>query len=199
MPESFGFRVERIINKAISEEVMELRGKALPILILMAILSTLVIAGCNRDEQAPRRPVTPREKTTTEDSTLTRKAQQPPTQATATEIRKLADRLTNKAVEVKGVRSATVVVQPANNRYTVLVGLTLNSEVKQDQTSAIKKEVSEKLSKTDKRINRVLVTTNPELVRRIEDIARGILGGKPVQSFAEEITEVTRRIAPTID
>lgn len=79
---------------------MELRGKALPILILMAILSTLVIAGCNRDEQAPRRPVTPREKTTTEDSTLTRKAQQPPTQATATEIRKLADRLTNKAVEV---------------------------------------------------------------------------------------------------
>jgi len=36
-------------------------------------------------------------------------------------------------------------------------------------------------------------------VRRIEDIARGILGGKPVQSFAEEITEVTRRIAPTID
>ena len=137
-------------------------------------------------------------KTTTEDSTLTRKAQQPPTQATATEIRKLADRLTNKAVEVKGVRSATVVVQPANNRYTVLVGLTLNSEVNKIKPARLK-EVSEKLSKTDKRINRVLVTTNPELVRRIEDIARGILGGKPVQSFAEEITEVTRRIAPTID
>jgi len=178
---------------------MELRGKALPIFILIAIISALFVSCCYRDEQAPRRPITPREKTTTEDSTLTRRAQQPSTQATSTEARKLADRLTNKAVEVKGVRSATVVVQPANNRYTVLVGLTLNSEVKEDQTEAIKKEVSEKLSKTDKRIDRVLVTTNPDLVRRIEDIARGILGGKPVQSFAEEITEVTRRIVPTID
>ncbi len=176
-----------------------MRGKALPILILIAIISTLVIAGCGRDEQVPRRPVTPRESTTTEDATLTRRAQQPPTQATATEARKLADRLTNKAVEVKGVRSATVVVQPANNRYTALVGLTLDAGVKEEQTNAIKKEVSEKLSQTDKRINQVLVTTNPDLVRRIEDIARGILGGKPVQSFAEEISEVARRIAPTID
>jgi len=178
---------------------MELRGKALPILILIAIISALIIAGCGRDEQVPKRPVTPREKTTTEDATLTRRAQQPSTQATATEARKMADKLTNKAVEVKGVRSATVVVQPANNRYTVLVGLTLDSEVKEAQTSAIKKEVSEKLSQTDKRIDRVLVTSNPDLVKRIEDIARGILGGKPVQSFADEITEVTKRIAPTID
>ncbi|MGE5543884.1 MAG: YhcN/YlaJ family sporulation lipoprotein, partial [Bacillota bacterium] len=61
-----------------------------------------------------------------------------------------------------------------------------------------KKEVTNKLDKADKRVTRVLVTTNPDLVRRIEDIARGVLAGKPVQSFAKEITEVTKRIAPTI-
>jgi len=177
-----------------------LRNKALSILILITLVSSLAVAGCARDqdEQPARRPVTPRENATTRDSTLTRKAQQPATQATTTEARKLADKLTNQAAAVKGVRSATVVVQPANNRYTVLVGLTLNSEVKGDQAEAVKKEVTNKLDQADKRVSRVLVTTNPDLVRRIEDIARGVLAGKPVQSFADEITEVTKRIVPTI-
>jgi YhcN/YlaJ family sporulation lipoprotein len=106
--------------------------------------------------------------------------------------------LTNRATAIDGVRSATVVVQPANNRYTALVGLTLDSDVKGDQTEAIKKQVTTKLDQADKRVTRVLVTTNPDLVRRIEDIARGVLAGKPVQSFAEEIAEVTKRIVPTI-
>lgn len=177
-----------------------MRSKALIILILIAVVSSLAVAGCSRDqEQQPaRRPVTPKENATTRDSTLTRKAQQPATQATTTEARKLAEKLTNQAVTVDGVRSATVVVQPANNRYTALVGLTLSEEVKGDQTETVKKKVATKLDKADNRVNRVLITTNPDLVKRIEDIARGVLAGKPVQSFAEEIAEVTKRIAPTI-
>lgn len=177
-----------------------MRRKFLTILVLIAVFSSLAIAGCaqGRDEEPARRPVTPKERTTTKDSTLTRKAQQPKTQATTTEARKLADMLTNRATAVEGVRSATVVVQPANNNYTALVGLTLSSDIKGDQTDKVKKEVTNKLEQADKRVNRVLVTTNPDLVRRIEDMARGILAGKPVQSFAEEITEVTKRIVPTI-
>lgn len=168
-----------------------MRRKALTILVLIMVVSSLT-AGCARDQdkQPARRPVTPQERSTTRDSTLTRKAQQPTTQTTTTEARKLADMLTNRATAIDGVRSATVVVQPANNRYTALVGLTLDSDVKGDQTEAIKKQVTTKLDQADKRVTRVLVTTNPDLVRRIEDIARGVLAGKPAQSFAEEIAEV---------
>jgi len=183
-----------------------LRIKLSTIAIFITLVLSLAVAGCARErvQQPAKKPlppagsVKPQEDATTRDSTLTRPAQRPAAPTNVAESRKLADMLTNKAVTVKGVRSATVVVQPANNRYTALVGLTLNSDVKGNQTEAIKKEVSNKLDKADKRINRVLVTTNPDLVRRLEDIARGVLAGRPVQSFADEIAELTRRMAPTI-
>lgn len=175
-----------------------MRSKALTILVLITLVSSLAVAGCAQGRKPAKRPVTPRESTTTRDATLTRKAQTPATSATTTEARKLADMLTKRAVAVKGVRSSTVVVQPTNNGYTALVGLTLNPDVKGDRTEAVKKEVGNKLDKADKRVTRVLVTTNPDLVRRLEDIARGVLAGKPVKSFADEISEVTKRIAPTM-
>ncbi len=181
-----------------------MRSKILTLLVLITVASSLVVAGCAQEQakQPAKKPLppagSPQQKATTKDSTLTREAKKPVTKADTTEARKLADMLTNRSVAVKGVRSATVVVQPANNRYTALVGLTLNPDVKGNQTEAVKKEVAQKLDRADKRVNRVLVTTNPDLVRRLEDIARGILAGKPVQSFADEIAELTKRIAPTI-
>jgi YhcN/YlaJ family sporulation lipoprotein len=146
----------------------------------------------------PAGTVTPKQNAAPRNATLTRTAKKPVTTANTAQSRKLADNLTNRVTAIKGVRSATVVVQPANNRYTVLVGLTLNSDVKGTRTTAIKKEVTDKLKKADKRITRVMVTTNPDLVKRLEDIARGVLAGKPIQSFATEISELTRRIGPTV-
>lgn len=183
-----------------------MRSKISTILVLITVALCLMVAGCAREQvkQPAKKPmppagsVTPKPKATTRDTTLTRPAQKPVTTTNTTEARKLADMLTNRAAAVKGVRSATVVVQPANNRYTALVGLTLNPDVKGNRTEAVKKEVTKKLDQADKRVNRVLVTTNPDVVRRLEDIARGVLAGKPIQSFANEISEVTKRIVPTM-
>ncbi|MGE5416976.1 MAG: YhcN/YlaJ family sporulation lipoprotein [Acidobacteriota bacterium] len=178
------------------------------ILALTLVFSALTIGGCGTASKKPVTPptTTPRNgvttpmtpRTTTPPNTVTKPALKPVGPMSVSESRKLADRLTNEATKVKGVRSATVVVQPANNRVTAMVGLTLDTTVKGTRTDMIKRDVTTRLQKTDKRVTRVLVTTNPDLVKRIQDIARGVISGKPVQSFATEISELTRRIAPTV-
>lgn len=174
-----------------------MRRTVAAVLSVIMLIALFNVAGCSK--QASKKPLTttPQNKVTKPGTTTTKKAQ-PVSPLGPSETRKLADKLTNLAVKVKGVRSATVVVQPSNNRAAVLVGLTLEPGVKGSETNKIKKQVRDKLKKADKRITRVLVTSDPNLVRRIEDIARGIIAGKPVQSFASEISELTRRIAPTM-
>lgn len=169
--------------------------KLFSLLLIVVVALALVVGGCQK-QQAAKKPV-PKPKVTAP-NTVTAPAKKPVSPMSTSEARKLADKLTNLAVTVKGVNSATVVVQPANNQVTALVGLMLSPEVKGKETVKVKKEVADKLKKADKRVTGVLVTTNPDLVRRIQDIARGIIAGKPVQSFASEISELTRRIAPSM-
>ncbi|MGE5397656.1 MAG: YhcN/YlaJ family sporulation lipoprotein [Chitinophagales bacterium] len=177
-----------------------MRKKWLSIPILIIVSSTLILGGCGN--QAQKKPVTPKtnmtapKTKTTTPNTVTRPAKKPVPTMSTSEMRRLADKLTNIAVTVKGVKSATVVVQPMGTKVSVLVGLTLDPSVKGKETTMIKNEITKKFKKADKRITRVLVTSNPDLVKRIEDIARGVIAGKPVQSFASEISELSRRIAP---
>jgi YhcN/YlaJ family sporulation lipoprotein len=186
--------------------------KRLVILLIIVMAVTLVVAGCDMDNNQPdrrnlpeagegplsQRPDTDNETATPRDSTLTRENQGPATDSNLSESRRLADKLTNLVVEIDGVRSATIVVQPANNNFSALVGATLNSNVEGESATAIKDKITSTIKQADKRITRVMVTTNPDLVKRIEDIARGVLAGKPIQSFGDEITDLTKRITPSL-
>lgn len=172
-----------------------MRTRLVFFLIFVFTTSMVLMGGCR---QEPAKKPVPRTNVVTPRNTVTTPAKKPVAPLNISESRKLADKLSNRAVKVKGVRSATVVVQPANNQVSVMVGLVVNSNVTGKETVKVKEEVSRQLRMADKRVTRVLVTTDPDLVKRIEDIARGIIAGKPVQSFASEISELTRRIAPTM-
>ena len=61
----------------------------------------------------------------------------------------------------------------------VMVGLNLDSKTENNPTMArnIKQTVANKLKNSDQRISQVLVTTDPTLIQRINDVAAGIIQG----------------------
>jgi len=50
------------------------------------------------------------------------------------------------------------------------------------------------LTASDRRISQVLVTTDPNLIKRINDVAAGIIEGKPIQNFQTEINDITGKL-----
>jgi len=77
----------------------------------------------------------------------------------------------------------------------VMVGLELEDGMNTaEKANEIKKTVANKLKASDKRISQVLVTTDPSLVQRLSDVAAGIIQGRPIQGYQEDINELTRRM-----
>lgn len=78
----------------------------------------------------------------------------------------------------------------------VMVGLTLNSTTGNSaaKTASTKSMVAKRIKASDKRISQVLVTTDPNLIKRLNDIAAGILEGKPVQSFSKDVRDLNTKL-----
>lgn len=76
----------------------------------------------------------------------------------------------------------------------VMVGLTLRSDktlgTDMDKSMQIESRVRDKLKASDSRISQVLVTTDPNLVKRLTDVAAGILEGKPIKTFEKDIKNI---------
>lgn len=78
----------------------------------------------------------------------------------------------------------------------VMVGLTLEPSAMRDPATQnkIKTTVANKLKASDRRISQVLVTTDPNLIKRINDVAAGIIEGKPIQNFQNDINDITNKV-----
>lgn len=143
----------------------------------------------------------------------------PTTEMTASERRVMANKLSKMAENVKGVKRASVIVSSigmtntGNNATTnkmtntnaartnysgqvVMVGLTLEPTATRDAATInkVKSTVANKLKASDRRISQVLVTTDPNLIKRINDVAAGIIEGKPIQNFQNEINDITGKL-----
>ena len=86
-----------------------------------------------------------------------------------------------------------------NGNYTgliIMVGLNLDSKAENNPTMArnIKQTVANKLKNSDRRISQVLVTTDPTLIQRINDVAAGIIQGKPIKNFESDIKDMITKI-----
>lgn len=138
--------------------------------ILCLILAVVLLAGCNaarKPEVNNRNPV-------------------------ASENQQ-ANTLANTATQVEGVKSAYVVV----SGNMAVVGLDINRNASKSEVAQIKSQVGKQIASADKQINDVRIATDADSVTRIRNIANGIGQGKPVDSFAKELDDVVRRIAPT--
>lgn len=75
----------------------------------------------------------------------------------------------------------------------VMIGLSLTNDG-ENKAKEIKEEVKQEVKASDKRISQVLVTTDPNLMKRINDVAAGIIEGKPVKSFEKDVNDLSQKI-----
>jgi len=75
-----------------------------------------------------------------------------------------------------------------------MVGLTLDNNIMNDtaKIKTIKQTVANRMQAADARISQVLVTSDPDLMKRINNVASGLLNGKPVKSFENDIKNLGR-------
>lgn len=149
-------------------------------LLLVLFLSTSLFSGCT----AARKPVPGPTKTTPSTPTPARKV------VRTTPEQQIADRVTREAAKVSGVRKAIAVV----SGKTAYIGLDLN--VKGTRDKEVKKEVARRVKTAEPGLATVHVTSDPDLVTRLRNIADGIKKGKPVSGFSSELAEIGRRIKP---
>ncbi len=116
----------------------------------------------------------------------------PNTTPMGTNMQDRAQEIADAAAKQKEVQSASCVI----TGNTAMVGLQFNKQYKGSLTNAIKKQVEKRVKETDKRIDRVVVTADPDLVSRIEEIFQEIGNGRPISGFTEELREMINRINP---
>lgn len=181
-----------------------MKNKALALLIVFTALA-IGFSGCNMNRNpAPKpapgnmRPSTPapnriqdnQNNLNTRDMTpdVTPPAQKPGKPAN-TAAKKLAD----AAKRVEGVEEATVVISGAR----VFAGIEIDEDVEENKTEELKTQVVKEIKKADTRVETVHVTADPNIVTRIEKVAKGIEQGRPVSEFASELEEIARLITPS--
>jgi len=154
------------------------------IFLCILLCAALLISGCQKAAQKPDPKSTPQVQQTSD-----------------SEKRVMASRFSNLATSVNGVQKATVVVSATDTvtstgKMVVMVGLNLDSKAMQDKNreQSIKEEVKSKIMGNDNRISEVLVTTNPDMIKKLQDVAAGVIQGKPMQSLTQDINELDKNI-----
>lgn len=157
--------------------------KKLAGILVLVMLLVGVVSGC----QTEKKPVQPSRNSTGGTG-------MDPAKLSSSEKRILTDRFSNIANTVKGVQKSTVILSSDNkNQMVILAGLTLTSQTRSKEQE-IKKTVAEKIKNNDQRVSEVLVTTDPNMIKRMSDIAAGIIEGKPIKSYARDVNELKKSL-----
>lgn len=151
-------------------------------LVVVGLLVFLTAAGC----QALRKPDVGQGNR----PAPTAPAPNVPLPTNPTESNRLAQSLVAEVINVQGVETAAVVLTGS----TALVGVSLEPGT---DAAAAKGQVGDVIKRSDNRIKNVLVTTDPELNRRIENISSGVARGRPIGAFTNEIRELLKRLSPS--
>ncbi|PKM77491.1 MAG: hypothetical protein CVU90_06490 [Firmicutes bacterium HGW-Firmicutes-15] len=183
--------------------------KVLVFLLCVLLCASLLVSGCAK---TAKKPVVPENIPDTQMNT--------PQQTNDAGNRVMANRFSNLAMGVNGVTKATVVVSAVSevsgktitpspttstdvtvlntmaDKLVVMVGLNIDPKMMQDKTKemTIKDEVKSKIMADNQMVNEVLVTTNPDMIKKLQDVAAGIIQGKPIQSYAQDIEELDKNI-----
>jgi len=156
--------------------------KLTTLLLALFITSLIVMSGCSEARKpGPTQPVPNQNQTEDKDTAeLNRNAKEK------------ARNITQKADQVDGVKSSTVVV--AGN--TAYIGLDIKANIEKDQTKAVEEAVIKHIKGTEPGIKTVFVSSDADTLTRLKNIDNGIAEGTPLSSFASELGEIARRLTP---
>lgn len=166
---------------------MDKSKKSFLSIVVILIFALFLAVSCAR---APERRPTPPQNTTPPQN-VTPPQTQP--RADMTESQRIAQRLSDEAKTVEGVRSATVVV----SGNTAIVGINLDRNIEASKTQAIKDEIEDRFKRVEPRIDRVVVTADADLVKRIENLGKGVAEGRPLSEFTKEFNAILTRMTPS--
>lgn len=108
----------------------------------------------------------------------------------------LPNQTTTKSGQTKNITTNNNVrLNNQANGVIVMVGLTVDPAIMKNPTeiNSVKTMVMNKIKASDRRISQVLVTTDPNLIKRLNDVAAGIIQGKPVKTFEKDIRDLNAR------
>ena len=175
--------------------------KSIITIMLIGIMIIVSMAGCKTATKKPtpaRYTPAPTRTTPAPSKTAPGYTTPAPRTPAPTPVRKpttesaRASKIASNVAKIPEVNKATVVVSGS----TALVGVDMKARVQGTNETDVKKKIEKDVKNTDKSITRVYVTSDPDLYKRIDNIARGISAGRPVSEFAKQISEIIKRITP---
>lgn len=156
--------------------------------ICLLLIFSLIIGGCTLPF---RRPAPQRQPTPTPEPQAPGPQTQPVPGQPGAGTTQMADRITDIATDVQGVDAAVTVV--VSN--LALVGVTLERDAADTRDEVeIKKEVATRIENEEPSIVNAYVSANPDIIKQLRDIARGIERGEPISTFFDQLTEILQRM-----
>ncbi|MCU6707395.1 YhcN/YlaJ family sporulation lipoprotein [Paenibacillus sp. J5C_2022] len=102
----------------------------------------------------------------------------------------IAEKAADSITTIKGVKSANVFVT-RNNAYVAAL-----TDTGKDLSKDMEKQIADKVRATDANIHHVYVSTNPELMDRMNTYMKDVREGRPVSGFVQEFNDMIMRIFP---
>lgn len=110
-----------------------------------------------------------------------------------------AERIANMVTEMENVERATAVVMG----NMAIIGVRVeggNNQRAQNRDNAagqeMKQEIAQKVEREMPEIGEAIVTADPEITEKIENISRNVAQGRPLSESFDEIAQIVRDMAP---
>jgi YhcN/YlaJ family sporulation lipoprotein len=106
-------------------------------------------------------------------------------------VKQATDRLEKAAKTIPEVKHATAIL--IGN--TAIVGIDLKKKVDRAKADSVKYAVTKAL-RNEKYGARAIVTADTDMGQRIKNVRDGIIEGRPLASFTNELGDIIGRVAP---
>ncbi len=158
------------------------RKKFLTALLILGAFLFTILAGCSAQKKPMPEGNAPKKAPAVDENRSQAKA------------RDAADDISRRVLNIKGVKSAYVVV--VGN--VALIGINIEDGKQEKGINEIKNAAAER-AEADKRIVRAYVSADPDVVARIREIGDNINKGRPITEYLDEIGEIIQRLTPKTD
>ena len=106
----------------------------------------------------------------------------------------VADELAEQVNSLEEIKESWVFITEKN----AFVAVVLNDEGTENIPEEVKRKVAEEVKASDRTVENVYVSSNPDFAERFHDIAVRVEEGEPIEGLVEEFNQTVQRLFPDI-